>query len=168
MVNAGKSRSVGVEAAVRSVLCSERLQLKATYGFTRATFTNYNLGQNGDAIVDYTGNRVPFVPEHTFSVSVDYHQPLADGLCLKAVSVGADVKGAGSVMWNEANTFSQPLYATLNAHIGIELPADVSLDLWAQNLTASRYATFSFESMSNRFAQYGQPRHFGVDVKWKF
>lgn len=168
MVNAGRSRSVGVEAAVRSVLCSERLQLKATYGFTRATFTNYDLGQNGDVTVDYTGNRVPFVPEHTFSASADFRQPLSGGLWMKAIGIGADVKGAGSVVWNEANTFSQPLYATLNARITLELPAQVSLDLWAQNLTASRYATFSFESMSNRYAQYGQPRHFGVDVKWRF
>ena len=87
---------------------------------------------------------------------------------MKALSIGADVKGAGDVMWNEANTFSQPIYATLNARCGMELKGNVKLSVWASNLTATRYATFSFESMRNRFAQYGQPRCFGADVRWKF
>ena len=168
MVNAGRSRSVGVEASLRSTLLAERLNLSASYGFTRATFTAYDLGTSSSAgHVDYTGNRVPFVPEHTFTATADFRQPLANAF-LQAVSVGADVKGAGSVMWDEANTFSQSFYATLGAHLALEFGKGVSLDLWGRNLTASRYATFSFDNMQRRFAQYGQPRHFGADIRWKF
>lgn len=169
MVNAGRSRSCGVEASLRSLLLQDRLQLAAAYGYTEAEFTNYNLGApaEGAAVVDYTGNRVPFVPAHTFSASADFRQPLRHSF-FRAFSVGADVRGAGSVMWDEANTFSQDCYAQLGARIGFELPAGVTVEAWGRNLTASRYATFSFDSMNHRFAQYGAPRHFGVDVKWKF
>ncbi len=169
MVNAGRSRSVGVEASVRSTLLAERLNLSATYGYTHATFTAYDLGTSSSTgqRIDYTGNRVPFVPEHTFTATADFRQPL-EGHFLQAVSAGADVKGAGSVMWDEANTFSQRFYATLGAHLAFEFGKGVSLDLWGRNLTASRYATFSFDSMQRRFAQYGQPRHFGADIRWKF
>lgn len=168
MVNAGRSRSVGVEASVRSTLLAERLNLSASYGFTRATFTAYDLGTSSTGQrVDYTGNRVPFVPEHTFTATADFRQPL-EGSFLQAIGVGADVKGAGSVMWDEANTFSQRFYATLGAHLAFEFGKGVSLDLWGRNLTANRYATFSFDSMQRRFAQYGQPRHFGADIRWKF
>lgn len=168
MVNAGRSRSLGMEAAVRSLLLDERLQLAASYGYTHAVFTNYDLGTSatGQAI-DYTDNRVPFVPEHTFSASADFRQPLAHKV-FKAWSVGSDVRGAGSVVWNEANTFSQDFYANLAARIGLELAGNVQVEAWGRNLTNSRYATFSFDSMQRRFAQYNNPRHFGIDIKWHF
>lgn len=172
MVNAGRSRSCGVEASVRSQLLSERLSLSANYGFTHAVFTNYDLGAQADGQgVDYTGNRVPFVPEHTFSAAIDYGQRVASaaiGRWLKSWSIGADIKGAGRVMWNEANTFHQPFYATMAARAGVELAGQVSLEVWGRNLTDTHYATFAFDSMDNRFAQYGNPRCFGVDVKWHF
>ena len=168
MVNAGRSRSCGIEAALRSQLFDSRLQLAAAYGYTHAEFTNYNLGTTASGqIVDYTGNRVPYVPEHTFSASADFRQPLKHTL-FKAWSIGGDVRGAGKVVWNEANTFGQNFYATLAARIGFELAGNVRIEAWGRNLTASRYATFSFDSMNRRFAQYSQPRHFGVDVKWHF
>ena len=167
MVNAGRSRSCGFEASVRTSLLAERLLLSAAYGYTNAVFTNYNLGSQHGETVDYTDNRVPFVPEHTFSVTADFRQPLQHAV-FKAVSVGADVRGAGNVMWNEANTFSQHAYANLAARVGLELAGNLSIEAWGRNLTASRYATFSFDSMHNRFAQYNQPRHFGVDLRWKF
>lgn len=168
MVNAGRSRSRGIEASLRSSLLADQLTLTASYGLTDATFTNYNLGQssNGET-TDYTGNRVPFVPKHTFSAAADFRQPLQTDW-LKDFSIGADVKGAGSVMWDEANTFSQDLYASLGAHIGLELANGLGISVWGRNLTASRYATFSFDNMNQRYAQYAQPRHFGVDVKWRF
>lgn len=168
MVNAGRSRSIGLEASLRSSLLSDRLMLSATYGFTNSTFTNYDLGTSTDGTtVDYTSNRVPYVPLHTFSASADYRQPVSSSW-LKAVSFGADVKGAGNVMWDEANSFSQDFYANLGARIAFELPANVSIDIWGRNLTDSHYATFSFDSMNRRFAQFGAPRHFGVDVKVHF
>ena len=71
-------------------------------------------------------------------------------------------------MWDEANSFSQDFYANLALRFGEELSGNVSIEAWGRNLTASRYATFSFDSMNRRFAQYNAPRHFGVDVKWRF
>lgn len=172
MVNAGRSRSYGVELGLRSQLLADRLNLSAGYGLTQAEFTAYDLGasQSGER-VDYTGNRVPFVPQHTMNFSVDFRQPIdktekAD--FVKAWSVGMAVNGAGRVMWDEANSFSQPFYATLSARLGAELVHGISIELWARNLTASRYATFAFDSMGNRFAQYGAPRMIGMDLKMKF
>lgn len=168
MVNAGRSRSCGVEVGVRSQLMAERLDLALNYGFTSAVFTNYNMGKSSatGAEVDYTNNRVPYVPKHTFSASFSYRQP-CNGL-VRALSAGADVKGAGNIVWDEANTFSQRFYATLALRVGIELKHQLSLNVWAQNVTNTRYATFAFDSMNNRFAQYAAPRTIGLDVKWHF
>lgn len=169
MVNAGRSRSVGVEVGVRSQLLGDRLNLSANYGYTHAEFTSYDLGSNSGQRIDYTGNKVPFVPQHTFSAAVDYVQPLAQGKrFVKSLNMGADVKGAGRIEWNEANTFGQNFYATLGLHVGLTMAKQLNVSLYARNLTATHYATFAFDSMNNRFAQYAQPRTFGVDVKWHF
>ncbi len=168
MVNAGQSKSVGVEAAVRSLLLNERLQLATSYGYTKAEFTRYDLGTSSAGVeVDYTGNRVPFVPMHTFSASADFTQPLNNGL-LRSFAIGADVKGAGNILWDEANSFGQNFYATLGAHLDLLFEGNVSLSFWGRNLSATRYATFAFDSMGNRFAQYAMPRCIGMDLKWHF
>ena len=112
---------------------------------------------------------MPFIPQHTFNAAVDYVQPIAQGkLFLKSVNVGADVKGAGRIEWNEANTFGQRFYATMGLHLGLTMAKQLSLSLYARNLTNTHYATFAFDSMNNRFAQYAQPRTFGLDVTWHF
>ena len=168
MVNAGRSRSMGLEVGMRSQLLNDCLNLTANYGYTNAEFTSYDLGSTNGLKVDYTGNRVPFVPQHTLSASVDYQQPIRANALLKTLTMGADVKGAGNIEWNEANSFGQNFYATLGLYVGLHLAHNVQLKLWTRNLTNSHYATFAFDSMNNRFAQYAQPRTMGMDVKWHF
>lgn len=106
------------------------------------------------------------------SASADFTQPLSEKRALRSFTIGGSVKGAGNVMWNEANTFSQPFYATLALHAGITLAykngGRVDITVWGDNLTQTRYATFAFDSMGYRFAQYGTPARCGVKLKWHF
>jgi outer membrane receptor protein involved in Fe transport len=166
-VNAGRTRNYGAELSLRSALLDERLQLTASYGFSDARFTRYDLGVYQGEAVDYKGHRVPFAPRHTLGATAAFRQPLHSPFW-RAVGVSAQVNGAGSVYWDEANTFSQPFYATLGATLSAEVGRNVSLSLWGRNLTGVRYATFAFESLQNRFAQYGHPRSFGVAVRLHF
>lgn len=167
MVNAGESRSLGAELMVRSQWMDNRLHLSAAYGYTNAQLKEHNLGTSGGTQVDYSGNRVPFAPEHTLGVEAAFRQPLQHKV-FNAVFVGANTQAAGKIYWDEANTFSQPFYATLHARLGVEMLDGLTLELWGRNLTDSTYDTFSFESMNSRFAQRGVPRHFGFDVRWSF
>ncbi len=167
MVNAGRTRSLGAEVALRTSLLSDRLSLTAAYGYTNAEFTDYDLGQNNGISVNYEGNRVPFSPDHTLGFTAAFRQPM-DGRVVKTLGCSANLAGAGRIYWDEANSFSQPFYATLGVNLSAELTGDVGLNLWARNLTGTRYSAFSFDSMGNRFAQYGNPRCFGVDVSLHF
>lgn len=183
MVNAGKSRSLGAEISLHTAFFDDRLRLNASYGFTDSRFTDYYLGAQTSssasassstegatsdaAATDYNDNRVPFAPAHTVAFSAAFRQPLA-GSVLTAVGAEANVKGAGSIYWDEANTFSEPFYATLDLRLTAEFGAVATLGLWAHNLTATHYTTFAFESMQNRFAQYGTPRTFGLDLALHF
>ena len=162
-VNAGRSRSYGAELSLRAALWRDRLALAAAYGYTHAAFTRYDAGDGAD----YTGRRVPYAPEHTFSASADLRQPLS-GRFVRALSAGVAVAGAGRIWWDETNTFGQPFYATLSARIGVELSAGVEVELWGRNLTDVRYDTFVFDSMGRRYAQQADPVRFGADVRLRF
>ncbi len=152
--NAGKSRSYGAELAARTRWMDNRLAVNANYGFTHATFRD-------------TDNYVPYVPKHTLSATAEFRQPLQSSV-LRAVAFGANLFAAGKIMWDEANTHHQDFYATLGAHLSLELAGDMQLTLWGKNLTNTSYDTFRFDSMNRRYSQRGIPCHFGADFKVKF
>lgn len=163
MVNAGRSRSIGAETALAASLLGGRLNLTAAYGYTNAKLLRHNLGTVDGAELNYSGNRVPFAPEHTLGATAAFRQPLT-GRVVQAVGASASLSGAGRIWWDEANSFSQPFHAQLGLTLRAELAGGVGVELWGRNLTATRYTTFAFESMGNRFAQYGTPRHFGATL----
>lgn len=167
MVNAGRSRSIGVEAALRGSLADNRLQWGVTYALTDAEFTEYSETAEDGSRIDYKGNSVPFVPHHTLSARCDLRLPFGTSRKLAAL-FGADMTAQGSTYWDAANTESQPLYAILNLHLGLQY-ADTSIRLWCRNATNTHYATFAFSSSASGndtwFAQRGNPIQFGVDLR---
>lgn len=175
-VNAGKARSYGAEVGLTWAALDNRLTLMANYGFTHATFTSYDAGEqvvtdaNGESQrvhVDYSGNRVPFAPAHTLGASVDFTQPLSHPVW-RNVTVGLNVNGCGDIYWNEQNSMRQKFYALMGAHVGAQLGSWLHLDLWAKNLTNTRYDLFRFDSMDRRFSQRGLPAQAGFDLSFKF
>ena len=63
MTNAGKTHSWGAEFAM-SLSPTELTRFNVSYGFTHATFKDYNDGK-----VDHSGKRVPYAPMHTLFAS---------------------------------------------------------------------------------------------------
>ena len=166
MVNAGKSYSCGIEASLRGSALDGRLYWGAAYGYTRAVFKEYIDSVKVDGVntaVDYKDKRVPYIPEHTFSLMADYH--------FGKFVVGANVVGQGKTWWDEANTYSQKFYATLGAHVDYDFgPAVVSL--WGRNLTDTNYNTFAVGSAATGsqlfFAHRADPLQVGLDVRLHF
>lgn len=160
MVNAGRTTSCGVEAALRGNAMAQRLTWAVTYSYTNTTFRDY-----ADDNVDYHGNKVPFVPQHTFSAMADYRVNLKG--TLRAITIGANVAGNGPTYWSADNTTKQNLYAVAGAHLAFDL-GHVELNLWGRNITDTRYNTFlvdsSVDGTSRYFAQRGNPIQAGIDV----
>lgn len=165
MVNAGRSRSLGAELSLRGSAANDCLQWTATYGYTHATFRDYT-----DEAADYRGKRVPFIPEHTLSATADYRFDLASAF-VRSITVGANVAGNGKTYWDSDNALAQRFYATLGAHVRLDL-GHVGVDLWGRNLTDTRYNTFLVSSSATgtarTFAQRGLPVRMGVDLTVKF
>lgn len=162
MVNAGRSQSYGAEltAAFRP---DNHWMLTANYGYTHATFTDYDAGGG----VDYTDNYVPFVPQHTVHATAAYTWHLPACSWLNEVTLGADYSGAGRIYWTEANNVCQDFYSLLGARLAVEMP-HCSLQVWGKNLTGTKYNTFYFETVGRGFEQHGKPLLVGVDLNIHF
>ena len=147
MVNAGRSRSCGVEAALRGSAFDNRLSWSATYGLTHATFRDYTIGG-----------------------AADYTLPFAHGVC-EWLRFGANLTAQGSIYWDEANLYRQKMYAVVGAHADIKVGA-ATVSLWGRNLTNTRYNTFVIGSAATGtakyFAQRAWPIQAGVDLKLHF
>lgn len=170
-VNAGKSRSMGAEAAFRASI-TDAFSLNASYGYTYATFTDYVIRQkdadgNLQEKENYNGNYVPFVPKHTLSVGGEYVFHITPGHLLDRVKVNANYNGAGRIYWTEQNNMSQKFYATLNGRVSLE-KGNGTIAFWVRNALNKEYSTFYFESMGNGFMQKGRPVHFGIDLRCRF
>lgn len=163
MVNAGKSHSCGIEAALRGQLFDGKFDWAMSYGYTRSKFDKYVDGEGEDA-VDYKGKYVPYVPQHTMAAMADYR--LTDWLTL-----GANVNAQGKTYWDNANTYFQKLYAVLGAHMDLNFNA-FNVSFWGRNLTDTNYNTFAVDNSATGtkeyFAQRGNPFQCGVDVRFHF
>ena len=157
MTNAGKTHSVGAEFAM-TVAPTELTRLGISYGFTRATFKDYNDGR-----VDHSGKRVPYAPMHTLFAEANHSVKIADDWN-KLLTFAANVRAVGDIYWDEANTMKQPMYALLGASITWK-QAHYSLQLWGRNLTGTDYKTFYFVSIQHHFLQRGHGRQLGLTLR---
>lgn len=154
--NAGKGRSMGAEVSLTAMITKE-LTLDANYGYTHATFTNYNDGKN-----DYKGKYVPYTPRNTFSVAATY-SVLTGRNFIQQVSLTASYNGCGNIYWTEMNDIEQPFYGLLNAKLSLRHKG-TRLEIWGRNLTCEKYGAFYFESFGKSFVQRGKPLTFGANL----
>lgn len=163
--NSGRTRSFGLEASVQAMPVDD-LRLSASYGFTHATFLQYNDGEN-----DYAGNFVPFAPMHSLAVTAAYTWYPAQG---HSLTLATQFMGRGRIYWTEANNVSQPFYGLLDATLSYRWKW-IEAGLWGKNLTATRYQAFYFETLNALdlstpagFVQEGTPLTFGATLAFHF
>ena len=157
--NAGKTRSFGVEAQIRFSPTTQWI-FNASYGYTNAKFVKFT-----DGLTDFKGNRVPYAPRSTFFAGATFRLPV--GRWIDVMSFNARVRGVGDFYWDEDNSTKQPFYATL----GLSASAThkfLTVEVWGENLTDTRYNVFSFKSIGNTFVQRGKPLTWGVTARITF
>jgi len=168
-INAGKSRSIGAEAALAAAI-TNNMTLNLCYGYTHATFKDYitNAEVNGELEeISYNGNYVPFTPKQTLSLGGQYVFHINPGHWIDRIQLNADYTGAGRIYWTEKNDVSQAFYGTLNGRISIQ-KENGEINFWVRNALDKDYATFYFESMGNGFMQKGRPIQAGIELRCRF
>ena len=148
MANVGRSRSLGAEIAALWEVAG--FSLSASYGYTDARFTRYDDGNN-----DYSGNRIPYSPEHTLSVRAGYRFDFRNDVC-RSLSLNADCSGVGRIWWDEANSLVEPFIAQLGADAILDFKW-FDLRFRADNILNEDFNVFYFKSVGNMFFQRGLP-----------
>ena len=148
--NAGKSVSRGIELSLQ---CNpfNGLMIALNYGFTDAYFKRYHYSDK----VDYAGNHIPMVPQHTLGGNVNYSRSLT-GKWIDRFQVGMNFSANGKIYWKEDNQQYQPFYGILNATASVS-KGIFTVGCWAKNLTQTNYVSYMFTTSSSKFVQKGRP-----------
>lgn len=155
MANAGRSRSLGVEAEASWMW--KGLSVSFAGSLMDARFVDYDDGRN-----DWSGNRIPYSPESALYLRCGY-KFLTRGRFLRSVSLNADINRSGRIYWNEAGDISQSPYSLIGADVRLTT-SKAELWLRGQNLTGTEYSVFYFKSVGNSFFQAGKPRRFTIGL----
>lgn len=153
MSNAARARSYGVEISLEYGY--EAFTIRGDYGYTNARFRRYN-----DGVEEYAGNRIPYSPEHTASLIASYFWWF-DNPIIQQITLSADIRGVGSIYWNESNTLKQEFYPLAGANISLRM-RNAQLTLWVRNILNCEYDVFYFKSVGKEFFSRGTPLHAGV------
>lgn len=167
VTNAGQSESKGVELSLR-YNPTQNFTLYTEYGFADARFINYRIGD-----IDYSGNYIPFAPQHTLSTGASYVFNFTNGSFVNRLIANIQHTVAGKIYWMEDNSVYQPSYGLTSAGVTAE-KGSFALEVWGKNIFETQYNSFYFEVSDmvkggiNPIVQRGYPVRFGVSLKYSF
>ncbi len=162
LTNAGSSVSKGVEFSA-DMQFGGGFSGGVNYGFAHATFRHFTQIETQNrkpAEVDYSGKFVPYAPQHTANVYLNYVKTFENSF-ISEFYTHVSYNGIGKIYWQESNETAENFYSLVDAKLGVKKNA-LGLELWGKNLLNTAYNAFYFESFGNKFFQQGKPLQAGV------
>lgn len=181
--NIGRTRRQGLEASLK--LARGGWRIATSYAFTDATsLSALTLSSPENPFADpidgtiavQRGDRLPGIPRHSGTVSVDYAR--------QGFSLGGDlIVRSSQVLRGDAANLVKPVpgYLVVNARAQVALGGGLSLSGEVQNLFDRRYATFGIfgeidevplpeapDASGSRFYGPGAPRRWTVSLSVRF
>ncbi len=155
--NAGSSHSLGVELELTYFL-SDSIELTAAIGVIEAEYDDYD---NGSVVWD--GESIQNTPSYSARIGAAYYHP--NGFYARG-----DVRAQGEVSYyDDVNAQFRELdeYITADVKIGYRFKG---FDVYAycNNLTDEEYITSFTAGSAKSLATYGDPRTFGIGVRYSF
>mgnify|MGYP000897364741 FL=1 len=160
IANAGHTDSKGFELSL-AYHPIKSLQLNLNYGYTHARYLEYKKS----AREDFSGNRLPMVPNHTLSINGTY--TIMPAGWFDKIVFNTGLTGLGRIYWADDNIVRQNFYATLNAKVSLT-KGIFTWEIWGKNLTATDYMAYGFKASQGNYAQRGKPLTFGTAVSVSF
>ena len=189
LVNVPDSTIQGIETDL-VVQLSEGLTLTAAATYIDSEIDNY-FGYNvygGEG--DLSGNDIPFTPDWTYSLDLDYRKPFKNGEFFAGVNVNGQsdsdaVIGASDLDLGDFplpggveggyqksitdNYFVVESYTTVGARIGYQsTDGNWRVMLWGKNITDEYYWNNVIASSESGARVAGSPRTYGVTLGYKY
>ncbi|MET0661424.1 MAG: TonB-dependent receptor [Steroidobacteraceae bacterium] len=116
------------------------------------------------AMIDLSGNHLTRAPALTANLMVAFDYPVPIG----AVFGAANYYHSSRLYFDAANVYAQDAFDVVNAQLGLRFGARWSVSAWANNLTDTTYLTCVIPGPLGAFAQYAEPRTFGLNIDYAF
>ncbi|NEP58614.1 MAG: TonB-dependent receptor [Symploca sp. SIO2G7] len=133
------------------------LNIIAGLGYVDARFTNYRDRATGEV---FDGNQLPFAPEWTYNLAMQYRAPV--GLFARV-----ELTGYGATFFDDSNIFNQDAFAIVNARLGYEFE-NYALYLFGNNIFDREYLTNASGVSGAQSGQYGVPATYGIQFRAEF
>ncbi len=134
------------------------LDITAGFGYVNSRFTRYRNPLLGSDLGD---NRVPFAPDITYNLALQYRSPIG-------IFVRAELRGYGTTYFDDANQVKQDPFAIVNLRLGYEW-RNYGIYVFANNLFDTRYITSGFQfPPPNVTAGFGEPVTYGFQLRADF
>ncbi|RLA51695.1 MAG: TonB-dependent receptor [Gammaproteobacteria bacterium] len=164
--NAASGENVGLELESRWQ-ANEHLELFANIGLLDTEIDNFVVNVD-NTLVDKSGREQAHAPNYQFNVGARYS--FGDGFHARL-----EVDGKDAFYFSDSHDQRSDSYELLNAGFGYQ-GQHWDFSLWARNLTDEDYATrgFYFGNDPRKFYaneeyfQYGEPRVFGANARYRF
>lgn len=162
--NAAEAHTRGLELEV-TARPWRGLDLFTGFGLIRGEYdewiaTEWNSTYTGYVTTDYSGKKLPNVPEYSLSLGAQYR--FENGFFIRG-----DVNGVGSFYGDHVNTVEEEAYALVNLKLGYETET-FDVYLWGKNVFDKQYHTIKYEWDGNELVQDGEPLSLGFSVAWRF
>ena len=161
LTNAGKSISKGIEIELIAQL-NGNFRSQLSYGYTDAYFVKYEKTE----LVNYNGNKIPYIPNHTFNIGGTYSIHFKKATA-KRLDIDINYQGIGKHFWNEENNAYQDYYGLLYSRVNLAF-SKFSVSIWGKNILNNQYHSFYFKALGNSYVQMGRPALFGATIDLKF
>ncbi len=134
------------------------LDVTAGVGYVNSRFTQYRNPLTGS---DFSDNRVPFAPDLTYNLALQYRSP-------GGIFARAELRGYGTTYFDDANQVTQDPFAIVNLRLGYEW-RNYGIYVFANNLFDTRYITSGFQfPPPNVTAGFGEPVTYGLQFRASF
>jgi iron complex outermembrane recepter protein len=146
------------------------LDVSSGADYNAATYTKFDSGTG----VNYSGEQLQNAPRFSGYLSSDAHIPAG---AVGTFVIHGDFRYQSRVYFDDARTispvgpFAQGGYGLLNARFGLDLPNNIGIYLFGQNLTDRRYL---YDRLNDALGlglvvdQYSPPRMFGIRLDYRF
>lgn len=163
--NAGSGENLGAELEALWRL-NEQIQLFANIGWLDTEIDNFVVNVDAE-LVDKSGREQAHAPNYQFNIGGQFNW--ADGFYGRL-----EMEGKDAFYFSDSHDQRAGRHELINASLGYQRQ-QWDLSLWARNLTDQNYQTrgFFFGNDPRKFYanepyyQYGEPRVFGVTVKYQ-
>jgi len=161
--NAGEVEAKGINLTAKTYLW-EDTRVSAGLGLNKTKFTEY---RNPAALLDFTGNTVPYAPEVTVNASLEHLIRLGDGLGTLIPHVGLSY--VSEIYFDESNALGQHAYTLWDAGLTWQPTANMEANFFVDNITDETYAVygFTYPGVGNLY-QLGQGRLVGASLRLSY